>query len=215
MAGINQNIVRMNIVNEAAIEQLIATDGLFAKIYARYGPPPVWARPAGFVSLCRIILEQQVSLASAKAHYLQLKNYLPAFTPAHILLLTDAEMRRCRISRQKATYLKALATAVTNGTLDIAALSQQDEATVRAQLTSIKGIGQWTADIYLMLCLQAKDIFPIGDIAVINTLRELTGAHTKEDMLQLAESWTPRRSLAVYFLWHYYLNKRKKPLDFL
>jgi DNA-3-methyladenine glycosylase II len=197
------------IVNPKHLKQLISSDKLFAFIHDNYGPPPNWTRPPGFVSLAKIILEQQVSLASAKAHFMKLDAYLPGFTPANILLLSDEEMRACQISRQKASYLRGLSSAILSGDIVLEELAKLDEAEVRRQLTSIKGIGHWTADIYLMFCLQAKDIFPIGDIAVVNTVKALSDAKTREEILLLAERWKPLRSLAAYFLWHYYLARGK------
>jgi DNA-3-methyladenine glycosylase II len=198
------------IVNQKDIKRLINIDGIFVSITERYGHPPNWTRPPGFITLSKIILEQQVSLASANAHFLRLNNYLQEFTPSNILKLTDMEMRNCQISRQKTVYLRALSTTIINGDINLDGLPELGEAEVRKQLTKIKGIGDWTADIYLMFCLQAKDIFPIGDIAVVNTVKELTGVRTKEEIILLAEKWKPYRSLAVYFLWHYYLSKRNK-----
>lgn len=199
----------MKIVNQKDRKQLFKTDNLFADIEKMYGHPPDWTRPKGFISLCRIILEQQVSLASANAHYLKLNNYLNRFSPETIINLTDEEMRKCQISRQKSKYLRELSAAIINGDIDLDQLLELGEAEVRKKLTAIKGIGDWTADIYLMLCLQSKDIFPIGDIAVVNTIKELTDAKTRESILLLSEKWKPYRSLAVYYLWHYYLNKKK------
>ncbi len=200
------------IVNPKDIKKLISMDKIFAALHKEHGAPPNWSRPQGFVSLCRIILEQQVSLASANAHFLKLNGYIKAFTPSHILKLSDAEMRACQISRQKAKYLRELSLAINNGTIDLDKLSSHNEKEIRRQLTAIKGIGNWTTDIYLMFCLQSKDIFPVGDIAVINTIKKLYNVHTKEDILQLAEKWKPYRSLSTYYLWHHYLSKKKKPV---
>jgi DNA-3-methyladenine glycosylase II len=158
--------------------------------------------------LVHIILEQQVSLQSAKAHFDRLDAYLTAFTPAEILKLNDAELRQCQVSRQKAIYLRALASAIAEGSINLQDLRDMPGDEVRRQLKSVKGIGNWTADIYLMFCLQAKDIFPVGDIAIINTLKELTRARTAEEIADRANRWSPYRSLASYFLWHYYLRKR-------
>ncbi len=199
----------MKIVNQKDKKQLFVIDSLFAEIADKYGQPPNWTRPQGFISLSRIILEQQISLTSANAHFLKLNKYLEEFTPACILKLTDGEMRFCQISRQKATYLRALSNAIINKNIDLQELPKLSEPEARKQLTAVKGIGDWTADIYLMFCLQSKDIFPTGDIAVVNTVKELTGAKTKADILSLSEKWKPFRSLAAYFFWHYYLSKRK------
>jgi DNA-3-methyladenine glycosylase II len=196
------------IVNQKDIKVLLARDQLFGAIFKQYGAPPDWSREPGFISLSKIILEQQVSLASANAHYQRLNAYIAEFSPVHILELSDEEMRNCQISRQKAKYLRALSAAINNGELDLLSLPGLSEPETRRRLVSIKGIGHWTADVYLMFCLQAKDIFPIGDIAVVNTVKELGGAKTAEEILLLAEQWKPLRSLAAYFLWHYYLKKR-------
>jgi DNA-3-methyladenine glycosylase II len=199
-----------NIVNPEDIDQLIQSDKIFGSICELYGIPPNWTRPQGFVSLSKFILEQQVSLASANAHFIKLNAFVGEFTPSNLLRLTDEEMRNCYISRQKAKYLRALSEAILSGDIDLEALPKLSEPEVRKQLTGIPGIGRWTADVYLMFCLQSKDIFPIGDIAVVNTVKELTEAKTKEEITLLAENWRPLRSLAVYFLWHYYLRKRNR-----
>lgn len=203
----------MNIVNNKDINILTEKDSIFQKIQTLYGNPPNWMRPPGFVTLSKMILEQQVSLASAKAHFVKLNNYLNGFTPENILKLSDEEMRNCQISRQKAKYLRALSIAVIEGLLDLDELTQLEEVEIREKLTSIKGIGNWTTDVYLMFCLQFKDIFPIGDIAVVQTVQELSDSKTKEEILEYSEQWRPLRSLAVYFLWHYYLKKRNRPSE--
>lgn len=198
------------IVNSKDIQKLLRKDELFTFVREKYGDPPNWTRPEGFISLSKMILEQQVSLASANAHFIKLNTYIGEFIPSNILKLDDDEMRNCQISRQKAKYLRALSNAILNGDLDLEKLPELNETEIRKQLTSIKGIGDWTTDIYLMFCLQAKDIFPIGDIAVVNTVKELCGIHSREEILLLAEKWKPNRSLAVYFFWHYYLKKRNR-----
>jgi DNA-3-methyladenine glycosylase II len=203
----------VNIVNNWDIERLIATDSKFASIHEKFGSPPDWTRPQGFISLSQIILEQQLSLASAKAHFLKLSDYLPEFTPQNILKLTDEEMRNCQISRQKALYLRGLSRAVLEGEIEFDKLPELEEPEVRRQLTGIKGIGNWTADIYLMFCMQAKDIFPVGDIAIVNTVRELYDVKTTDEILLIAEKWKPLRSLAAYFFWHYYLSKRGRSYE--
>jgi len=200
----------MSIVNHKDIKQLTKMDSIFASIDEKFGHPPNWTRPPGFISLSKIILEQQVSLASANAHFLKLNTYLHGITPSNILRLSDEDMRICQISRQKTIYLRALSIAILQGEINLEALTEQNETEVREKLTKIKGIGNWTADIYLMFCLQSKDIFPSGDIAVINTVRELSEVKTKEEIISLSEKWKPFRSLATYYLWHYYMSKRQK-----
>ena len=177
------------IVNEEDIRVLIKTDKIFADIYEQHKSPPNWSRPQGFVTLSKIILEQQVSLASANAHFLKLSNYIIKFTPSNILKLTDDELRNCQISRQKSKYLRELSTAILNNNIDLEELPNLSETEIRKQLTNIKGIGNWTVDVYLMFCLQAKDIFPIGDIAVVNTLKKLTAAKTKDEEFTSSDRW--------------------------
>jgi DNA-3-methyladenine glycosylase II len=199
------------IVNPQDVKALLRRDKVFGSIHRLYGTPPNWSRPQGFISLSKIILEQQVSLASANAHFVKLNSTIKEFTPEQILTLTDAEMRTSQISRQKAKYLRELSLAVINGSLDLDGLPGLPEAEIRSQLTAIKGIGHWTTDVYLMFCLQAKDIFPIGDIALVNTVKELTGVEGREEILSYSEKWKSYRSLATYFMWHYYLRKRNRP----
>ena len=198
------------IVNNPDIKKLISSHQIFYKIKDEYGTPPNWQRPQGFVSLSRIILEQQVSLASAEAHFNKLNSYVKEFSPTEILKLSDKEMRECQISRQKAKYLRELSNAVLNKKLIFEELPKLNPEEVRKKLTSIKGIGDWTTDIYLMFCLQNKDAFPFGDIALINTIKELTKVKTSSGIIKLTQRWRPYRSLAANFLWYYYLKKRNR-----
>jgi DNA-3-methyladenine glycosylase II len=200
----------MPIVHKAAIKALTQKHPLFLHILNAYGPPPNWTREPGFASLSKIILEQQISLSAANAHFNKLTGFVNPYTPERLLQLTDEEMRACHISRQKMVYLRALALAIVAKQLDLENLQHLDEDEARLQLMQIKGIGQWTTDIYLMFCRQAKDIFPLGDIALINTIRQLTKAATKEEIVQLSATWKPYRSLAAYFLWHCYLQQRNR-----
>ena len=201
------------IVNQQDIQKLISIDEIFRLIEIKYGDPPNYQRPQGFISLSRIILEQQVSLASANAHFIKLNSFLPEFSPKEILKLSDEEMLFCQISRQKAKYLRELSKSILLGEINLDELQFSDAVEVRSRLTAIKGIGDWTTDIYLMFCLQSKDIFPHGDIAIINTIKELTPAKTRSEIEALAETWKPFRSLAAYFLWHYYLKSRNRPSE--
>lgn len=196
------------IVNENDLKILLEKDEILSGIHVQYGAPPNWQRKPGFVTLCKIILEQQVSLESARAHFNKLNDFLGEFSPEAILKLSDDEMRNCFISRQKAKYLRELSEAVVSGKLNLEEIHNSEEKEIREQLTSIKGIGNWTADIYLLFCLQHKNIFPIGDIAVIHSIKELYKISSKEEILEISESWQPFRSLATYFMWHYYLKKR-------
>lgn len=192
------------------IPYLLQKDVIFQEIIDLYGEPFMATRPEGFESLCKIIMEQQVSLASAKACYLQLETFLGKITPQNILKTKDEDFRFNAVSKQKTIYLKELSKAIINKDLQLDTLSSKTVAQIKSELTSIKGIGNWTAEVYIMFCLQKEDVFPIGDIALQNTLKELFAISTKEEMVLLSQKWKPYRSLATYFFWHYYLKKRNR-----
>jgi DNA-3-methyladenine glycosylase II len=195
----------------AICRKLAVLDSDLAAIIRRYGYPPMWTRPASFQSLILFILEQQVSLASAYAAFKKLKEKTGLVTPAKILLLTDAELRACYFSRQKIVYAKELATAIKSKKLILRQLVHKKEDEIRNELKKIKGIGDWTVDVYLMHSLQRTDLFPLGDIALVNSLKEVKQLHphiTKEKMLMIAESWRPYRTIAAMILWHSYIQKR-------
>lgn len=198
------------IVNDEDIGKLKHKDKTISLAIEKYGIPPNWKREPGFVSLCRIILEQQVSLESANAHFNKLNDYLKSFSPGEISKLTCEEMRECQISRQKSSYLRALANAVLDRHLNLDDLADMDDAAVRENLMAIKGVGKWTSDIYLMFCLQRKDIFPLEDIAVAKTVKELYRIESREDILKVSEKWIPIRSLGSYCMWNYYLKSRNR-----
>jgi DNA-3-methyladenine glycosylase II len=193
-----------------SIPYLLKKDKIFQQIVDLYGEPTISSRPQGFESLCKLIIEQQVSLASAKACYLKMESFLGKVTPQNIINVSNKELRNNSVSKQKAMYLKELSKAIVNNELDLESLSQKPKEQIKAELTAIKGIGNWTAEVYIMFCLQKEDVFPIGDIALQNTLIELFAITTKEEMMILSENWKPNRSLATYFFWHYYLKKRNR-----
>ena len=185
-------------------------------IIKQYGYPPMWTRPATFQTLILFILEQQVSLASAYAAFKKLKEKVGYVTPAKILLLTDAELRSCYFSRQKIIYARELAKAVQSKQLRLNKIAISHEDEIRLELKKIKGIGDWTVDVYLMHALQRTDLFPLGDIALVNSLKEIKQLHpqtTKEKMLSIAESWKPYRTIASMILWHAYIKKRNIKLQ--
>lgn len=200
-------------VNPQSIQELQEKEPIFKDIFIEFGSPPAWKRPQSYASLCKIILEQQVSLASAKAHFEKLKAYVGDFQPELILRLSDEEMRNCHISRQKTKYIKEVAKTVVEGRLVFEELPKLPETEIREKLTSIKGIGQWTADMYLLFCLQSPDILPLGDLAIVNAMKELWNVTEKDTMYELAEKWRPLRSLGTFSLWHYYLQKRNRKDD--
>ncbi|MET4141269.1 DNA-3-methyladenine glycosylase 2 family protein [Pedobacter sp. UYP1] len=194
-------------------DQLAKADADLGRIITAYGYPPLWTRPNTFESLVHIILEQQVSLASALSALNKLKERLPEFTAANILSLTDQELRECYLSRQKAIYTRSLAEAMLSGQIDLEEFNQLDNEAVRDALTKLKGIGNWTADVYLMFVLSRADIFPIGDLAAVNALKRiksLPAAITKDEILDITEKWKPYRTVASMILWHYYLSQKTR-----
>lgn len=199
---------------QKAINFLTKKDKTFARIIKQYGIPVIPTRPQGFETLALLILEQQVSIDSAKAAFVKLKNTVKFFTPKYLLSLDDIDYRSCGVSRQKTSYIKALANAVLNNEIDIESLPFKSPALVREELIKIKGIGNWTIDVYLMFCLQSTDILPLGDIAVVNTIVELFNIHDKSEMEILSKSWSPHRSAATFLLWHYYLGKRNRKVTY-
>jgi len=194
-------------------EYLASRDKDLKTIVTTHGYPPMWTRENTFETFVHIILEQQVSLASALAALNKLKEKIKEITPERILKLTDEEMRECYVSRQKNIYIRGLATAIVNGDLDLEKLPEMSNDEVRGILVGLKGIGNWTVDVYLMFTLQRTDIFPVGDLAAVNALKrlkQLSPAVTKEDILQIGEQWKPFRSIASMMLWHYYLSVAAK-----
>lgn len=199
---------------QKAIKYLSKKDKVFASIIEQFGIPAIPARPQGFETLALLILEQQVSIDSAKATFLKLKNAVKYFTPKYLLALSDVDYRTSGVSRQKTSYIKALAGAVINKDIDIESLPFKSPDVVREELIKIKGIGNWTIDVYLVFCLQSTDIIPLGDIAVVNTIKELFNIHDKNEMETYTKSWSPYRSAATFLLWHYYLGKRKRKVTY-
>lgn len=187
------------------------TDGDLKKIIETYSYPPLWVRPNTFAKLVLIILEQQVSLAAAYAAFKKLGEKKEAITPENILELSDAELRACYFSRQKIGYVRGLANTIINGELNLNRMNTLPDGAVRAKLKALKGIGDWTVDIYLIHCLRRCDIFPIGDLALVNAIKQvkgLTAGTTKGELLELAERWRPHRTFATLLFWHYYIQTR-------
>jgi len=203
----------MPIINDKTVKALCTLDPIFIDIKNLYGLPPSWERPEGFETLCHIILEQQVSLESALSAYKKLKERLGDFTPENMLKLSDEEMRNCYISRQKTRYLRELSKAVISKELVFSDLAKLSKERAKAELIKIVGIGNWTAQIYLMFCLQSPDIFPPGDIAAINTVKELKGAQDRDAAVEIAKNWSPYQTGATFFLWYYYLKKRGRTIN--
>lgn len=195
----------------AAVAELATRDAGLAAIAARYGVPPLWDREPGFPTLVHLILEQQVSLASAKAAFDRLNDALGMLEPRTLLGLDDAQLLAIGFSRQKARYARALAEAVRDGDLDIPALADADDDEVDRRLTALPGIGPWTATIYRLMVLCRPDAWPIHDIALAQALAEVRGLERRpspDELDAAAEAWRPLRAVAARLLWHHYLSVR-------
>lgn len=193
-------------------DELSGRNGYLQNILAEHSYPPLWTRPNSFETLVLTILEQQVSLASAYAAYKKLREKLVKITPRKVLELTDDDLRTCYFSRQKIVYVRELANALVSKTINLKRFETEDDDVVRKELKALKGIGDWTVDIYLIHALQRSDIFPIGDLALVNAVRMITGNQlAKEEIVMMAEDWKPYRSVATMILWLYYIQKRSLP----
>ncbi|WP_394667052.1 DNA-3-methyladenine glycosylase family protein [uncultured Chryseobacterium sp.] len=206
----NDEILTFNTSNFHEMCDLLANcDQDLKSIIENHGYPPMWNRENTFETLVHIILEQQVSLASALAALHKLKGKITEITPENILSLTDAEMRECYVSRQKNMYIKGLANSMLEGKINLEKFQEMSDEKIRETLISLKGIGNWTIDIYLMLALQRTDVFPIGDLAAVNALKKIKRLPPKisrEEIITISEEWKPLRTVATMLLWHYYLS---------
>lgn len=200
-------------MNEA-IQYLQQSDVIFKNIIDKYGLPTIPTRPEGFQTLVLLILEQQVSVDSAKATFLKIKEAVSSIEPEHLIHVSDEIFRSLGVSRQKTAYIKALSDAVLTKQIDLESLSYKTAEKIRAELIKIKGIGNWTIDVYLMFCLQLPDIIPFGDVAVVNTIKELLAIEDKVLVQSYVEKWSPYKSMATFLLWHYYLRKRNRKIEY-
>ncbi|MBT3251836.1 MAG: DNA-3-methyladenine glycosylase 2 family protein [Candidatus Marinimicrobia bacterium] len=193
------------------VEKLIIIDPDLKCIVTKYGYPPLWSRQPGFATLVHIILEQQVSLASAAAAFNKLKTASNEVTPSSFLLYNDEELKKFGFSRQKTLYCRILAESILNGKLNLESLQKMSDSEIGTTLTEIKGIGRWTSDIYLLMVLLRPDIWPKGDIALAASygmLKQIPKRPNQNDLELIAEKWKPWRSLAARLLWHYYLSEK-------
>lgn len=195
-----------------AVQDLAALDPQLGGILAKLGPPPFFVRDPGFPTLILLILEQQVSLASARAAYDKLAAIIGEVTPEGVLRLEDETLRGIGFSRQKIRYSRILAQAVLNEALPLFRLHEMRDAEVHTTLTALTGIGPWTADVYLLMCLRRPDVWPGGDLAIqvaVQELHDLPKRPTAQETIPFAEAWRPWRAVAARILWHYYLTGRK------
>jgi len=195
-----------------AVAELAQRDADLAAVVARYGRPPLWVREPGFPSLVYIILEQQVSLASARAAYQRLLTATkPQLTPARFLRFTDEELKAIGFSRQKTLYTRLLAEAIDRGHFDLRHLHDLHDDSARKMLIAFKGIGNWTADIYLLSALRRPDVWPVGDLALATAVQEVKRLRLRPSPAKLEKMsapWRPYRAVAARLFWHAYLCKR-------
>jgi len=195
-----------------AARELAARDEILAGIHANHGDPPLWRRATGFTTLAHIILEQQVSLKSAKAMLVRLETSIQPFAPSKFLELGDTYLRNLGVTRQKSAYLLHLSNSIVAGRLSFTKLARMSDEDARAVLTQIKGIGSWSADVYLLMAMRRADIWPAGDLALAVAMKELRGlAHRPGpiELEKLAEQWRPHRAVAARMLWQYYLATKR------
>lgn len=181
-------------------------------IFRRFGTPPLWSREPTFATLIHIILEQQVSVASALSAFNKLKENIGEIMPVNILKLNDAEMKACYFSRQKTNYARNLAGAIVRKELILDNLYKQSDDEVRNELIKIKGIGRWTADIYLLMAMKRPDVMPKGDLALHVAFQKLTNLEKRpksDEFIKIAEKWKPFRSVAARLLWHFICVREK------
>jgi DNA-3-methyladenine glycosylase II len=195
------------------VRALSKIDEDLARVVAAHGAPPMWEREPGFAALVLTILEQKISLDSARAVFGRLLALAPRLTPESLLALGESALRRIGFSRQKALYCESAARSIVEGHLDLRALESLDDDAARAALVALKGVGPWTAEVYLLRCLGRPDAWPSGDLALQLAAREvkrLASRPTPSELDALAEAWRPWRSVAARILWSHYLNRARR-----
>ena len=195
----------------ALCEMLAARDPGLRQVIDEVGYPEYWNRPNTFESFVWFILEQQVSLASAKAALEKLRERVGVITAENVLALTDEELRAAYFSRQKTGYVRGLARQIASGNLDFGDLEALPDVTIRERLIPMKGIGNWTVDVYLILVLHRIDVFPVGDLAAVKGLKHLKGmprTATTGEVNAVAQGWAPYRTIGTMLVWHHYLSRK-------
>jgi DNA-3-methyladenine glycosylase II len=196
----------------SAAQHLANRDKDLAAIFKAYGPPPLWSRKPGFSTLIRIILEQQVSLASAASMYKRLNEHIQPFAPERIIELGELHLKSLGLTRQKTAYCIHLAESINSNSLNLHGLSKINDEDAKAALMQVKGIGSWSADIYLLMVLRRPDVWPASDLALataVTKLKKLKQRPTTDQLFGMADRWRPFRSAAARMLWQYYLAQRK------
>jgi len=209
------NLRKFRLVDEAALRSSVRTlcriEPRFARVVDRHGPPPLWPREPGFATLALLMLEQQVSLAQARAMFGRIEKAATRVTPANIARLGETGLRAIGVTRQKAAYLASLSVQLEGGTLDLNALDALDDAAAAAALDALHGVGPWTAHCYLLFALRRPDVFPSADLALMEAVRDLWNLRARPAPAVLAKraaAWSPHRAAAARLLWHHYLCER-------
>ena len=191
------------------VGELVRRDPHLAAVVARHGAPPLWDRPPGFETLVQIILEQQISLSAGRAAYGRLQRLAGAVTPERVAALTEADLRAAGLTRQKSAYIRGLALAIVAGEFDPGGLTAMDDESARTELIKLRGVGAWTADIYLLMALGRADIWPSGDLALVAAIREvkrMRSVPSSDRIGRVTNTWRPWRAVAARVLWHHYLS---------
>jgi len=194
------------------VTALVKSCAHMARICALAGDPPLRRRPSGFNGLVRVITSQQLLVASAEAIWLRLEAAVEPFTPSRFLTTPEQDLRAADLSKIKISTLRGLAEAIDTGSLDLDALSEETEDVIHARLTALKGIGPWTADIYILFCLARSDAWSSGDLALQVAVKDALELEARPDqvlMKELAEARRPWRAVAARMLWAYYGLRRK------
>lgn len=190
-----------------ALAHLARSDAGMRDALRQCGVPPLRRRAPGFAGLAAIVTGQQLSTHAARSIWKRLEDAFGTLGPQAIDASEDAALAACGLSRPKIRTLRAIVEAAGSGALDFARLEAASDDDVHAELTAIKGIGPWTADIFLLFCLGRADAWPAGDLALMEAIRLLRGHDERprgEDCIALAECWRPYRGAAAHLLWAYY-----------
>lgn len=204
--------IRTEVDLKEGVTALVNSCAHLARVHALSGDPPLRRRPAGFQGLARVIVSQQLSVASAGAIWGRLEACVSPFTASGFLAVSEQDLRRAGLSKTKVATLRGLAEAIDNGSLDLDALATESEATIHERLTALKGIGPWTADIYILFCLARADAWSPGDLALQLAIKDALELEARPDqalMTELAEAWRPWRAVAARMLWAYYAARRR------
>jgi len=191
------------------VRALARRDADLRSVVERIGPPPLWEREPGFPTLVQIILEQQVSLASGRAAYARLLRAAGRVTPRRIASLHQGELRAAGITHQKSGYISGIARSIASGELDLERIATMEDDAARTELVELKGVGPWTADIYLLMALGRPDVWPSSDLALAQAMRQvkrLRAIPQAERQREISEAWRPWRAVSARLLWHHYLS---------